>query len=257
MTINNEVGLYLYSITKSVQNDTYLPIGMSESEEGSELSTVNYGQLSCVVSISPMKEWEISRKNVIQHQKVNEHILEENVVLPVCFGTMSKSSDEIIQKLLSPRSEELLERIEYFSDKKEFGLKVFWKDMDKTYSNLLQENDSLSVWRDKLSKLPVEQSRNDMVRLGQKVKESLENKRKQVEDILIEKLKPYVVECKDIQVVNDRQVSNLIFLVRDCQQDAFDTEINNISDLYEEELIFKYVGPAPPANFIEIKVTWE
>jgi len=51
---------------------------------------------------------------------------------------------------------------------------------------------------------------------------------------------------------------NAAFLVEaDRKERKFDNLINELSTKYEGRIKFKYVGPSPPCNFVELVITWE
>ena len=52
-------------------------------------------------------------------------------------------------------------------------------------------------------------------------------------------------------------ILNAAFLVDRAQEQAFDERVKDISRRYEEVLTFKYSGPWPPYNFVNIKLKLE
>ncbi|GFP25936.1 hypothetical protein HKBW3S25_01420, partial [Candidatus Hakubella thermalkaliphila] len=47
------------------------------------------------------------------------------------------------------------------------------------------------------------------------------------------------------------------FLVDRSREKEFDNQIDELSTKYDDRIKFKYVGPVPPCNFVEVKVTWD
>jgi len=248
----------MYSVIQTNRECSFGPIGLREnSEKGADVYTITYKDIACVVSESPIMEWDISRENTIKHQKVNEMIMIDHVTLPIKFCTIGETPEQVVEKFLKNRYQELRERIDYFADKEEYGVRMLWIEMERAYVELLDENPCLKEWRDRLSKLPFEKARNDMVVLGQKVKEALQRKRDTMADALFDKLKPFAVEAKANKLVGDRMVLNGAFLIAKGSQTEFDAKINLLSEEYKNILQLKYVGPTPPSNFIEIVVNWD
>jgi len=52
-------------------------------------------------------------------------------------------------------------------------------------------------------------------------------------------------------------VLNAAFLVDEARQVEFDAAVERLDQEMGKRLIFKYVGPVPPYNFVNIVVTWE
>lgn len=251
-------GLYMYSVIQTNGDCSFGPIGLSEDvEKGEDVYTINYEGIACVVSHSPVKEWDISRENMMKHQRVNEEVMRDHVVLPIKFCTIAETSSQIVEKFLKSRLDELRERIQYFAKKQEYGVRAIWIKIEQAYAELMEERPKLKEWRDRLAKLPFDKARNDMIILGQEVKEALGQKREVLEKELFEKLQPLAIEAKTNKLMGDRMVLNGAFLIAHEKQADFDTRVNVLSEEYKGNLQFKYVGPTPPANFIEIVVNWD
>ena len=52
-------------------------------------------------------------------------------------------------------------------------------------------------------------------------------------------------------------IVNAAFLVERTQERAFDDKVKEVSRRYEDLLTFKYTGPWPPYNFVNIKLKLE
>jgi len=52
-------------------------------------------------------------------------------------------------------------------------------------------------------------------------------------------------------------VLNAAFLVKEARQADFDEAVKWLDEEMGKRIIFKYVGPVPPYNFVNIVVTWE
>jgi hypothetical protein len=58
-------------------------------------------------------------------------------------------------------------------------------------------------------------------------------------------------------VIGDRMIANAAFLVDRKREKEFDDVVREISRKYEDVLTFKYTGPWPPYNFVNIKLKLE
>src|SRR5262249_62036019 len=59
------------------------------------------------------------------------------------------------------------------------------------------------------------------------------------------------------KIVSDRMVVNAAFLVDRQNGLQFDDAVRRLSDEFNDRLMFKYFGPVPPYNFVNIAVNWE
>lgn len=252
-----KTGLYMYSVIPTEKELNFGPIGLCENEKPTEVFAVAYEGIACVVSPSPIKEWDVTRKNMMTHQGVNEFAMKEATVLPIKFGTIAEDADQIVRRFLKNRYDEFRKELAYFRDKEEYGVRTLWVQMEAVYADLLEEMPHLKAWRDRLAKQPEQKVHKETVLLGEAVQKGLNQKKEILQTALFEKLKNLATESKQNKIMGDRMVFNGVFLIQKEALTRFDTMVNALSEEYRRELQFKYVGPTPPANFIEIVVQWE
>lgn len=252
-----KTGLYMYGVIPVSKDIVFGPIGLSENEKPAEVFTVPYQDIACIVSFSPVKEWDITRENMMIHQRVNEFAMQKTVVLPIKFGTIAEDADQIVKRFLKKRDDEFRKELAYFEDKEEHGVRALWIQMETVYADLLEEMPQLKMWRDRLAKQPPQKAHKETVLLGEAVQKGLNQKKETLQTELFEQLKNFATESKQNKIMGDRMVFNGVFLVQKEAQGRFDSMVNVLSEEYKRALQFKYVGPTPPANFIEIVVKWE
>ena len=254
--MQEKLGYYMYSVIQGDDNLSFGPIGLSEKDEGEKVFTISYDGLSCVVSRSPVKKWDISRKNMIQHQKVNEEVMKDKVMLPIRFCTIAESREDIIKKFLKRKKNELQKWLNYLADKQEYGLRAFWPNKEQILMELLEKFPALKKQRDRLALLPFQKVRNDMVIFGEKIKMAFQQNKELLEKRLVNKLQSFAVRVKTNELTMDQMVLNGAFLIAKEKQSDFDIKVNELVTEYEKTTRFKYIGPTPPVNFVEIKVQW-
>ena len=62
---------------------------------------------------------------------------------------------------------------------------------------------------------------------------------------------------KSNKVIGDRMILNGAYLVDRFKESEFDGVVKRLGDKYEDVLSFKYTGPWPPYNFVNIKLRLE
>jgi len=72
-----------------------------------------------------------------------------------------------------------------------------------------------------------------------------------------EQLKNASAASRSNKVIGDRMILNAAFLVDRAHEKAFDDAVKEVSRRYEGLLSFKYTGPWPPYNFVNIKLKLE
>lgn len=61
--------------------------------------TVHYGGLAAVVSSTPVVVYDPTRENVIARETVNETVMKEFTVIPMSFGTVLRTEEDVVEFL--------------------------------------------------------------------------------------------------------------------------------------------------------------
>jgi Mg2+ and Co2+ transporter CorA len=248
-----EEGKYVYCIIKSPKEREFGQIGIGEGT--SPVYTVHFGDLAAVVSDTPIRIYDPTRENVLAHEFVNETVMREYTVIPMSFGTLFRTEEDIVE-LLKSTYQAFDDVLEKMKDKIEFGLKVLW-DREKVVATIEEENDEIHRLRDEINRNASSSTYFARMQLGRLVEAALEDAGNQYVRDIHEALKPAAVASRSNKPIGDRMILNAAFLVdRDRERD-FDESVKDISRKYESLLTFKYTGPWPPYNFVNIKLKLE
>jgi hypothetical protein len=247
-------GKYLYCIIRADEPLSFTTLGIGE--RGDPVHTVNYMSLAAVVSDSPVITYESNRRNMMAHTRVMEEVMQDHAILPVRFGTVATDAEAIQEKVLKRRFGGLVGLFNDIEDRVELGLKAFWYE-DTIFQEIIAENQAIRALRDNLLGRSLDQTYYDRIRLGEMVERIMWEKRTQDSDHILTYLRPLAERTVVNQVVTDRMVINGAFLVSKAQQATFDEAVKALDAEMGKRLIFKYVGPVPPYNFVNIVVNWD
>ena len=247
-----EGGKYVYCIVRSDRQRDFGAIGIGG---GQKVFTVAFQDLAAVVSDTPIVIYDPTRDNVLAHEFVNETVMKEFTVIPMSFGTVFRSEDDVTE-LLRSTYQAFSDVLAKMQDKIEFGLKVLW-DREKVISNLERENDEIRRLKDEISRHTTTSTYFARMQLGRLVDSALEEMGSRYVADIHDALKPVAVASRSNKPIGDRMILNAAFLVDRAQEQAFDERVKETSRTYEDVLSFKYSGPWPPYNFVNIKLKLE
>lgn len=257
--------MYLYCLTRSHEE---APLHLSIKGiggRGDEVYSIPFDDLAMTVSDSPQDEYETTRANTMQHQLVCEEVLKQGLtVLPVRFGTVCKptpgksSAEEKIKKLLRRRYGEFHSLLREMENKVELGLKVFW-EKEGLFQEIAAANQDIREMRDRIAAngsggLSTHYGR---LQLGTMVYNEIEERRGVEARRLARALSPLAERYETNKVLTDMMILNAAFLVHQSRVGEFDARVNELDRRYNDRMTFKYVGPVPPFNFVELVVHWE
>jgi hypothetical protein len=248
-----EEGKYVYCIIKSPKEREFGQIGIGESS--SAVYTVHFGDLAAVVSDTPIRIYDPTRENVLAHEFVNETVMREYTVIPMSFGTLFRTEEDIVELLKSTYHafDDVLEKMK---DKIEFGLKVLW-DREKVIARIEEENEEIRRLKDEINRNAQSSTYFARMQLGRLVEAALEDAGNSYVRNIHEALKPAAVASRSNKPIGDRMILNAAYLVERDREMSFDEVVKEISRTYEALLTFKYTGPWPPYNFVNIKLKLE
>lgn len=245
-------GRYLYAIITCPEEREFQARGIGE--RGDLVYTINYRRLAAVVSNSPIVEYPSSRRNMMAHALVLEEVMEGFDLLPVRFGTVAPDA-EAVDRLLEQRYSEFTQLIGQMEGRMEFGLKAFWYE-GAVFDEVIEENETIRKLRDSLAGKSAEESYFERIRLGEAVEKALNEKRVSDEEMLLSRLRPHVLKTKSNKIISERMVLNAAFLADRDKEAEIDAVVQGFDAEFGKRLMFKYVGPVPPYNFVNIVIDW-
>src|SRR5262249_19776326 len=114
-------GKYVYCIVRATEPLRFGPIGIGAI--ASDVYTVHYKNLAAVVSDAPLEALDSTREHVLAHERVNETVMRDHTVIPMSFGTIFKTREDIVE-LLRSAAEAFGDVLNKMQNKLGFGLKV-------------------------------------------------------------------------------------------------------------------------------------
>jgi hypothetical protein len=258
---------YIYCVVggDSPRNFGRLGIG----PDGPDVFVLTHKAVAAVISATPTEKFEISRVNVLAHQKVMEKVMEAGcTVLPVKFNTVAEertgetAESRIVRCVLEPRQEELTAMLAEMSTRAEMGVKGLWPDMKSVFGDLARSSSQIDQLRKRLIQ-PNGRTAGAMalqMRLGEMVKRALEDRKAALEKALIDCLSPMAVRWRKNKTFGDPMFANLGLLVEKSALPRMESALAAFEQgqaAHGDSLRLRCVGPVPPSNFIELVITWD
>ncbi len=251
-------GKYIYCITETKQERNFGPIGVGQ--RGDEVLTIGYDDLSMVVSSYPMAKISMNRENMLSHQKVIEKVMDEfDSVLPVRFGTIAASADEI-RSLLDRRYREFKSALTDMNHKVELGVKGIWENMDVIFDEIVRDNREIKRLKEKIASDMTRNNAQMKIEVGKMVEQALQKKKEQEAERVVDALRRTAFDHKLNKTISDEMLINAAFLVDKGREKEFDNIMDDLGDEYKDRVKFLYAGPLPVFNFVNIVIypeEWE
>lgn len=245
--------IYLYGIIDSVEEAAF---GIPGVDGASPVHAVVRQGLACVVSEYRGEEFgNLSKEGLVRrllvHQQVVERVMRQYTVLPVKFGTLLENPQEALDLLAQGRSQ-FMGALAASADKVEIEVAATW-DTSRVLHEMSNEADVVRV-REAINHKG-QPTIEDRVRLGQVVKECMDRRRGSYQERMVSFLKTLSVDDAPNALLSEDMVMNVAFLVERARQREFDTAVEQLDKLFENEITFRVIGPLPPYSFSTVEVS--
>ncbi|MCC7416735.1 MAG: GvpL/GvpF family gas vesicle protein [Acidobacteria bacterium] len=242
---------YVYCIVEAPEPLQFGAIGIGAAP--SEVYTVHYRNLAAIVSDAPIETLDSTREHVLAHERVNETVMREHTVIPMSFGTIFKTREDIVE-LLRSAAGAFCDVLNKMQNKLEFGLKVLW-DRDQAVREIETVDQDISRLKTEISiqKGPTYFAR---MQYGRLVDAALQTRSEAYLAEILRQLREVAVASRINRPIGDRMIMNAAFLISRDQESAFDARLKAIAAKFDK-LTFRYSGPWPPYNFVNIRLKLE
>ncbi len=244
-------GKYVYCVIQADQPIRFGRLGLGA--EPTEVHTVIHKGIAAVVSEAPVEALDATRENVLAHERVNETVMRDHTVIPMSFGTVFKTDHDILA-LLRSAYEAFRDVLSKMQDKLEIGLKVLW-DRDVIIREIEQEDEDVRRLKKEISS---EKGSTYFARMqyGRLIDGALQQRSERYVADIFDQLRDVAVASRANKPIGDKMIMNAAFLVSRDKEAAFDVRLKKIGAKHDQ-LTFKYTGPWPPYNFVNIRLKLE
>ena len=246
-------GRYVYGVIEAKEAVNFGKIGIGGM--GETVYTVHHGDVAAVVSKTPVFIFDPTRENALAHEHVIETVMKANTIIPMSFGTVFRTDDDIREVLKSIHSS-LKDVLKQMAGKVEFGLKVTW-DRDRVVEELKRENEEIHRFQHELTRKHLQSTYFARMQLGRMIDKALSERAADVVREIYDTLRSVCVASRDNKPIGDKMIMNAAFLIQKDRETEFDEAVNRIAQKFGDRLNFKYTGPWPPYNFVNIRLKLE
>lgn len=244
---------YIYSIIQENENRSWGPIGINNQE----VNLVSYQDIAAVVSNAPVINFDRLDKTeltkyVAIHQKVNEEIMKNYDVVPLTFGIIAPSSDEVLH-ILEKAYFQFKMALRNISGRAEFAVQARW-DPKRVLEELAITDLEIRELKQEMSSKGGILGMPAKLKLGKLVHQKIEaQKREYIKDVHTA-LNTIASDATFNKLIDGDMIANFSFLVEKVKESEFDKKIQELGKKYEGKLRFRYIGPMAAYSFSNINL---
>ena len=169
---------------------------------------------------------DATRENVLAHERVNETVMKSLTVIPMSFGTVFKTRDDIVE-LLRGAYDAFRDVLDKMQDKVEFGLKVLW-DRDVMVREIENEDEDIRRLKNEISAVPKGSTYFARMQYGRLIEARSQARTEQYVADIFEQLRDVSVASRANKPIGDKMIMNAAFLVSRDQETAFDAKVKEV-----------------------------
>jgi hypothetical protein len=240
---------YIYGIIQEPEPRKFSFLGIGDAA----VYTINHREVAAVISDTGLEEIDPTRKNVRAHTVVQDELLKKYTLLPMGFGMISGSQDDVL-KLLEKNYQGITHELKRLADKVEVELKVSW-DQEAMIKELQGSNDDLTRLKVKIKDAPSPiEAQRLMIEAGKLVERIALDWKGRYANRVYSILKGLALDAKLNNTLGVNNILNASFLIERSNENGFQKEVYKLDSEYQGKINFKYVGPLAPYSFVDVKM---
>lgn len=248
-----ETGIYIFCGIQLETDDEFGPIELEG--EIRESFTIRYKDAAMVAAEVPMKIYHPNKENLLMHQTMVSNVMTRNdTVIPISFGNVfkSKADVKVLLENLYPQFEKLFPAIK---GKIELGLKVIGQK--EWLESRVNKNPEVEQMAKTVRGKSEAAGYYDRIKLGGATQSIFAELKNEIQAGIYTPLEEIAESAKSNEPQGEKMLLNAAFLIDREKEAEFDELVNKQHEKWKDKVDFKYSGPWPAYNFVNIRLTVE
>jgi hypothetical protein len=239
---------YLYGIARDRDFRINLDDGGLERQP---VRFVRHQGLAALVSDFSDARVRTTRANLSAHERVVAAVAGEGTVLPIRFGVLMDSEQEVREQLLESKHQALVVVLADMDGKSELRVQASYLP-DVVLREAVTVDPSIVRLRNRLQGKSPAATYYDRIRMGEMVAAAVERVRSHDGSALIRRLGDLAVRTRRLATRSEQIAINAAFLCKDRDIRRFEDLVASLAEENEHRLKFRVVGPLPPWDFVDV-----
>jgi hypothetical protein len=214
------------------------------------LEVVDGGPVAALVSPVASERVRAKRRDLLKHSDVLQAAHASDVVLPLRFGTLFASGDDLRTRFLEPRQGELADLLDRFRGLSEMRLRAEYDDQDAVLAQIVAGDEEIARLREQTR---ARAAQGDLVRLGELVADRYARRRRADADAVLGRLAERALDVREDEPQGEVEFVRGSFLIRTKDKHTFDELVDSVALGLRHVARFTCTGPMPPHSFVSLE----
>jgi Gas vesicle synthesis protein GvpL/GvpF len=241
---------YVYAVARAGPSRELAGIG------GATVRAVEAAGLRALVSDVPAGWRTAGRADLAAHDRVLAALIESETVVPLRFGVVMASDEEVRERLLEHHAGELAALLDKLDGHVQMSVRAYYLE-DALLRAVLAQHPGLKRRADALGDQPVARTQQERIGLGREVAAAVEEQRARDEEMLVAPLAAVAADVRVDPLPSERQAASIQLLVRADRRPALDEAVRRLAREHGDRFAIRYVGPLAPYSFSDLVLDTE
>lgn len=245
--VGAEEALFVYGVLRE-QDAARVGIDLT-GLDGAPVRLVAGGPLAAAVTSVTLERPPGRRAELLAYQSVVDVLAEAGPVAPVRFGSVLPDDATVVEELLLPQQEQLVETLASLEGRRQYNLRATYVE-DAVLADLVTTDPEIRALRDVTRGLPEDAGHGERARLGELVFHAMQDRSTFDAEVLVDAVAPLTVDHLMRTGPSPTQVLDVALLVDDDRVDRLLTRLEELAEAVHERIRMRLLGPMAPYDFV-------
>jgi hypothetical protein len=240
-------GVYVYGI---VPSDIQVEAGTTGlGDPPGELRVVRHGDVAALVSDVRLDRPLGRPDDLLAHEELLDASAAEVPVLPLRFGSVLASDDEVAKELLGPHGDEFAAALRELDGHAQYIVRGRYA-VQAVLAEIIADDRRAAALRDEIAATDTDAARDQRIALGELVSRAIEAKRTADTRTLGEALADSVAASVTRPPTHEFDAVHVAFLVRHDQAEDLRQAVKKLAGRWQGRVELRLIGPLAAYDFV-------
>jgi len=246
MTVNDESDqLYVYGIITAEADVPENLLGIDEAP----VEVRSHGDLAAVVTAISSEDELGTPDNLLAHSTVLDTIAADTPVLPMTFGTIVPTAEELHDTVLDEHESNYLETLQRLEGTAQYTVRARYI-RDEVLADLVEEDPEVARLREAIAGTTEDETRQERIELGELIVNAFDRLRVVDAQQIVDAVSPTVEDLVEQEGGQVEDVVALAVLVHRDSAADFEDALETVAEQLHEKIHFQLLGPQAPYDFV-------
>jgi hypothetical protein len=243
----SEQGFYVYGIVPSdVETE---PDAKGVGDPPGEVTTIKHGDVAALVSVVATDASLGTPEDLAAHAALLDGASAAAPVLPIKFGAVLTSEDDVTEELLAAHHDEFAAALRELEGKAEYLVRGRYR-REAVLAEILAENPELDQLRTAIRDKPEDATRNERMALGEAVTNAIAAKRDADTETVVRALDDLGLMTVVREPTHDEDAVHVACLAETEREAELEEAVERVATEWEGRVDLRLLGPLAAYDFV-------